>query len=107
MTVPFTDTQGQYLAYIATYTKLHRRPPAEADIQGYFGVTSPTFHRMIVILTEHGLAKVSRPVATRLNCTEDLLLEMRGVLDFHLKRIAAIQKQVDVLIERRRVRSPD
>ena len=48
-----------------------------------------------------------RPVATRLNRIEDLLLEMRGVLDFHLKRIAAIQKQVDVLIEQRRVRSPD
>ncbi len=53
------------------------------------------------------VAKVIRPVATRLNRIEDLLLEMRGVLDFHLKRIAAIQKQVDVLIEQRRVRSPD
>ena len=52
------------------------------------------------------VAKVIRPVATRLNRIEDLLLEMRGVLDFHLKRIAAIQKQVDVLIEQRRVRSP-
>ena len=48
-----------------------------------------------------------RPVATRLNRIEDLLLEMRGVLDFHLKRIAAIQNQVDVLIEQRRVQSPD
>jgi hypothetical protein len=47
------------------------------------------------------VAKVIRPVATRLNRIEDLLL------DFHLKRIAAIQKQVDVLIEQRRVRSPD
>ena len=53
------------------------------------------------------VAKVSRPVATRLNRIEDLLLEMRGVLDFHLKRIAAIQTQVDVLIEQRRRRSPD
>jgi len=52
------------------------------------------------------VAKVIRPVTTRLNRIEDLLLEMRGVLDFHLKRIAAIQKQVDVLIEQRRVRSP-
>ena len=41
------------------------------------------------------------------NRIEDLLLELRGVLEFHLKRIAAIQKQVDVLIEQRRVRSPD
>jgi hypothetical protein len=32
---PFTDLQGQYLAYIATYIKLHRRAPAEADLQHY------------------------------------------------------------------------
>jgi DNA-binding MarR family transcriptional regulator len=57
MTVPFTDLQGQYLAYIATYTKLHRRAPAEADIQQYFGVTPPTVHRMIVVLTERGLIR--------------------------------------------------
>jgi Mn-dependent DtxR family transcriptional regulator len=44
----FTRLQGQYLAYIATYTKLHGRPPAEADIQGYFKVTPPSVHNMIV-----------------------------------------------------------
>ena len=55
MTVPFTDLQGQYLAYIATFTKLHRRAPAEADLQQYFGVTPPTVHRMVVALTERGL----------------------------------------------------
>jgi hypothetical protein len=32
----FTPKQGQYLAYIHLYTRLHRRPPAEADIQQYF-----------------------------------------------------------------------
>src|SRR6266571_4599146 len=32
----FTKLQGQYLTFIAMYTKLHRRPPAEADIQAYF-----------------------------------------------------------------------
>jgi len=64
MTVPFTDTQGQYLAYIVTYTKLHRRPPAEADLQHYFGVTPPTVHRMIVVLSERGLIR-RRPGAPR------------------------------------------
>jgi hypothetical protein len=49
---------------------------------------------------------VIRPVATRLNRIEDLLIEMRGVLDFHLKRIAALQKQLDILIERDRGRIP-
>jgi len=29
---------------------------------------------------------------------------MRGVLDFHLNRIGALQKQVDILIEKDRVR---
>jgi hypothetical protein len=37
----FTDTQGQYLAFIHTYGLLHRRPPAEADMEQYFGVTPP------------------------------------------------------------------
>ena len=50
---------------------------------------------------------VIRPVATRLKRIEDLLIEVRGVLDFHLKRIAALQKQVDILIENGRVRLPD
>jgi hypothetical protein len=50
------------------------------------------------------VATVIRPVATRLHRIEDLLIEMRGVLDFHLKRIAALQKQVDILIETDRVR---
>lgn len=47
---PFTKLQGQYLADIATYTKLHGRPPAEADIQEYFKVTPPSVHNMIVAL---------------------------------------------------------
>ena len=53
------------------------------------------------------VATVIRPVATRLNRIEDLLIEMRGVLDFHLKRIAALQKQVDILIDKDRVRPLD
>jgi hypothetical protein len=28
----FTPKQGQYLAFIHLYTRLHRRPPAETDI---------------------------------------------------------------------------
>ena len=55
MLVRFTKRQGQYLAYIATYTKLHRRPPAEADLQRYFNVTPPSVHGMIVTLTRLGL----------------------------------------------------
>jgi len=49
----FTDRQGQYLAFIYYYTKLHRRPPAEADIQGYFRVSAPTVHQMFRVLEKH------------------------------------------------------
>jgi hypothetical protein len=36
----YTPLQGQYLAFIYAYTTLHRRPPAEADMQAFFRVTS-------------------------------------------------------------------
>ena len=50
------------------------------------------------------VATVMQPVAMRLNRIEELLLEMRGALDVHLKRIAALQTQVDILIEKERVK---
>ena len=37
----FTDRQGQYLAFIYAYTRVNRRPPAEADMQRYFQVSPP------------------------------------------------------------------
>lgn len=46
---------GQYLAFIHTYTLLHRRPPAEADFQRFFLVTPPAVHQMIVGLERRGL----------------------------------------------------
>ena len=51
----FTKLQGQYLTFITMYTKLHRRPPSEADIQAYFQVTPPSVHNMIVTLERRGL----------------------------------------------------
>jgi Mn-dependent DtxR family transcriptional regulator len=51
----YTRLQGQYLAFIATYTKLNGRPPAEADIQRYFKVTPPTVHQMILTLEKRSL----------------------------------------------------
>jgi Mn-dependent DtxR family transcriptional regulator len=51
---PYTAKQGQYLAFIQHYTKVHRYPPAESDIQMYFRVTAPSVHLMIVKLTERG-----------------------------------------------------
>ena len=51
----FTTLQGQYLAFIVAYTKLNRRPPAEADFQRYFEVTPPSVHTMIITLERRGL----------------------------------------------------
>ncbi len=51
----FTATQGQYLAYIHLYRKLHRCSPAESEIVRYFRVSAPSVHQMIVKLDEKGL----------------------------------------------------
>ncbi len=51
----FTDKQGQYLAFILYYTMIHRRPPAEADLQTYFTVTPPAVHQMVLTLAAKGL----------------------------------------------------
>jgi DNA-binding MarR family transcriptional regulator len=60
----FTLKQGQYLAFIDAYARLNRRPPAEADIQRYFGVTPPSVHQMILTLERAGLIR-RRPGAPR------------------------------------------
>jgi hypothetical protein len=51
----FTAKQGQYLAYIHYYTKIHRQPPAESDMQRYFQVSPPSVHDMIKTLHRNGL----------------------------------------------------
>jgi Mn-dependent DtxR family transcriptional regulator len=49
-----TEKQGQYLAYIYAYTRLHRRPPAETDMQQYFRVSPPSVHQMVLTLERAG-----------------------------------------------------
>lgn len=51
----YTERQGQYLAFIYYYAKIHGLPPAEADMQRYFKVSPPTVHQMILTLEERGL----------------------------------------------------
>jgi DNA-binding MarR family transcriptional regulator len=51
----FTAKQGQYLAFIALYSKLHRRPPSEREMQDYFRTTPPSVHQMVVTLERRGL----------------------------------------------------
>lgn len=58
----FTPKQGQYLAFIYAYTKLNRRPPAEADMQRFFRVSPPSVHQMVLTLEREGL--ISRQPGT-------------------------------------------
>src|SRR6266403_4520895 len=51
----FTPTQGQYLAFIYAYSRIFRRPPAEADMRRHFGVTAPSVHQMVLTLEKAGL----------------------------------------------------
>ncbi len=51
----FTRKQGQYLALIYYYTKIHGRAPAEADLQQYFKVSPPSVHQMVLTLEARGL----------------------------------------------------
>ena len=51
----FTAKQGQYLAFIYNYSKMHRRAPAESDLERYFRVSPPAIHDMIRTLQRNGL----------------------------------------------------
>jgi Mn-dependent DtxR family transcriptional regulator len=56
-TASYTPLQGQYLAFIYAYATIHRRPPAEADMQAFFQVTPPSVHQMVVQLERLGLIR--------------------------------------------------
>jgi len=51
----FTAKQGQYLAFIYNYIKIHRQAPAESDLERYFRVSPPAIHDMIKTLERNGL----------------------------------------------------
>ena len=52
---PYTAKQGQYLAFIHYYFKIHGRAPSEADMQQYFRVSPPSVHQMVLTLERRGL----------------------------------------------------
>ena len=56
----YTNTQGQYLAFIYAYTCVMGRPPAEADLQRFFQITPPSVHQMILTLKRAGLIRRQR-----------------------------------------------
>ena len=63
----FTPKQGQYRAFIHAYTCVIGRPPAEADMQRFFGVTPPTVHQMVLSLERAGLIQRTPGAARSIN----------------------------------------
>ena len=51
----YTPKQGEYLAFIHFYTKIHGQPPSEADLEQHFRVAWSSVHQMILRLEERGL----------------------------------------------------
>jgi DNA-binding MarR family transcriptional regulator len=78
-TPKFTETQGQYLAFIHAYALVNGRPPAEADMQRFFAVTPPSVHSMIKELERRGLiSRVPRqPRSIAISLPEDELPRLR------------------------------
>jgi hypothetical protein len=65
----FTARQGQFLAFIHLYQKLHRRAPAELDLRKFFLISPPSVHSMIVKLDELGLITREAGVARSMRIT--------------------------------------
>ena len=71
--------QGQYLAFVRAYSVINRRPPAEADMQRFFGVTAPSVHQMVLALEQRGLvARVpGRPRSIRVLVPSEKLPQLQ------------------------------
>jgi repressor LexA len=68
MSSRYTPLQGQYLAFIYYYTKIHGCAAAETDMQAYFKVSPPSIHQMVLTLERNQLIsrKPSEPRSIRL-----------------------------------------
>ncbi len=55
MKAKYTPRQGQYLAFIYYYSKIHQRAPAEGDLERYFKVAYSSVHQMVITLEKRGL----------------------------------------------------
>ncbi|MFC1805363.1 LexA family protein [Planctomycetota bacterium] len=77
-TADYTPRQGQFLAFIYYYTKLNRRPPAEADMARFFGISPPAVHQMVLTLERRGLIEriPGRPRSIRLLLPREALPEL-------------------------------
>lgn len=66
-----TDKQGQYLAFIFWFTRINRCPPAQSDIQRFFGVSAPSVHQMITTLEKSGFLSRTPGQARAIQVTLD------------------------------------
>ena len=57
LTKPYTAKQGQYMAFIFYYTKIHGFAPAESDMENYFKVSPPWVHQMVLTLEANGFIR--------------------------------------------------
>ena len=81
----FTEKQGQYLAFIYTYSRMFRRPPAETDMQRHFRVSPPSVHQMTT--TSHlANAIYTNNTAARHNNSCRARSRHRQVIAAHSKR---------------------
>lgn len=80
-TVGYTPLQGQYLAFIHAYSTIHRRPPAEAEMQAFFQVSPPSVHQMVLQLERLGFIRrtprAARSIQLLVDPTSLPLLEPR------------------------------
>ena len=77
----FTHRQGQFLAFIHLYRRLHRRGPAELDMVKFFRLTPPSVHGMVVKLEQLGLVARERgvPRSVRVAIPEEEVPDLEGV----------------------------
>lgn len=78
--IPFTQKQGQYLAFIYQYTKIRGFPPAYAEMEHYFGVTPPSVNQMIKTLDKKGLIEKQPRTARSIRVT--LPVECIPIIEF-------------------------
>ena len=80
----YTKRQADYVAYIYYYTKIHGCAPAEHEMTGYFRVSPPSVHQMILNLEKNGLISrvPGQARSIRITIPEDELRELKKVVDF-------------------------
>jgi len=78
MAPEYTPRQGQFLAFIYYYTKIHRIPPSEMDMQRFFRTTPPTVHDMVKTLERRGFIarEPGKPRTIRVLLPRDELPEL-------------------------------